>query len=281
MLCCAGMGNIRPNTLMLPFEEPAELALSPLRCLRLKSAMKSAFVLGNSVVLATGFRGGAGVKDRVLRKLFPDGKIPRLDFRLDISKHGPRAGMTIDVWLTGFNSLRGIGVEVTQSFGGVLPSQYEAQVLVMLQLAFLLHMHRFWSRTTRLRVMLPVPDGDAGAQYKARLGQIMAAARIHADIVCLSQTDMLQSTAADNASIGLESFIKLTPTQRNAMLNAVIREHSESTGLVVIYQSRDVAATEAEPAAGATEMVTELATLVQDLPPTLLVYPSAELVTTS
>ena len=63
--------------------------------------------------------------------------------------------------------------------------EYERRSLLLLQLAFLLHLDRFWLRHTRLRVIVLTPDKDSTTLI-LRLRQVMRDARIYADVVAVS-----------------------------------------------------------------------------------------------
>ena len=386
LLLSAGLGPIRPNTIVLPF--PADTDVGRLE--DWAGTVRTAAALGRTVVATRGFTPGGYVPDsfdqqppgggadadgdsgslrtsladrfrlsvsavmpagaaglllpggarlggdhipRIIEEIFPseEGGPPLVDLRVDIARHGPRKGLTVDVWVLDGAALAAENFASTTTPSRTSPRRrfsassvnsdadddefgtpaggerapdgreqrrfvdsqdfalrfenFRARTLVLLQLAFLLHLDPFWLRFTRLRVLVLVPPGSSPAARDwllRRIREMMSEARIYADLVPVS-LDELQPDgdgAGGAPSSGAES------------VNALVKSVSAPRAGLILLQAGEPA--EGAPAAAAADASVEaggpaaslalwssLEALSRELPvPALLVFASDEQVTT-
>ncbi len=241
--------------------------------------------------------------ERIVARIFPDGKAPLVDMRFDVSRHGPRAGLTIDVWILGlvdFDNNRSIAWEA-----------YQARTLVLLQLGFMLHLDTFWRRFTRLRALVLTPSGDPSSKAVKWLEQLKQSGRFAGmQVVPVSlrdglhhydpsysntETDSSVGVGEDHArdSLTVGSYCALSNEARLSMLNDIVRRvSSDKAGLVLLQATaslRDAATQSLAPLAPQSwayshtpgEMWGQMDSLSRHLPcPALLVFASDEEVTT-
>ena len=111
---------------------------------------------------------------------------------------------------------------------------FRARTLVLLQLAFLLHLDPFWLRFTRLRVLVLVPPGSSPAARDwllQRIRGMMSEARIYADLVPVS-LDELQPDgdgAGGAPSAGAESVNALVKSVSAPRAGPCVTKCSKAT----------------------------------------------------
>eukprot|EP01045_Picozoa_sp_COSAG04_P002644 COSAG04_NODE_99_length_26324_cov_10.478818_6_plen_462_part_00 len=397
LLLSAGLGPIRPNTIVLPF--PADADGSRLE--DWAGTVRTAAALGRTVVATRGFTPGGYVPDsfdqqppggavdadgdsgslrtsladrfrlsvsavmpagaaglllpggarlggdhipRIIEEIFPseEGGPPLVDLRVDIARHGPRKGLTVDVWVLDGAALAAENFASTTTSSRASPRRrfsassvnsdadddefgtpdeagsgmlgraggerapdgreqqrrfvdsqdfalrfenFRARTLVLLQLAFLLHLDPFWLRFTRLRVLVLVPPGSSPAARDwllQRIRGMMSEARIYADLVPVS-LDELQPDGDDAGG---------APSAGAEPVNALVKSVSAPRAGLILLQAGEPA--EGAPAASAADASVEagghaaslalwssLEALSRELPvPALLVFASDEQVTT-
>ena len=260
------------------------------------------------LLLPGGARLGGDHIPRIIEEIFPseEGGPPLVDLRVDIARHGPRKGLTVDVWVLDGAALAAdeAGSGMLGRAGGEMASDgreqrrfvdsqdfalrfenFRARTLVLLQLAFLLHLDPFWLRFTRLRVLVLVPPGSSPAARDwllQRIRGMMSEARIYADLVPVS-LDELQPDgdgAGGAPSAGAESVNALVKSVSAPRAGLILLQAGEPAEGAPAVAAAD-ASVEAGGPAASLALWSSLEVLSRELPvPALLVFASDEQVTT-
>ena len=302
----AGIGALRPNTVLLGMMSPSGDG-SPSVVSEYVGSVRAALSLRKTVLIASGFE--VFSRDNVSSLLEATTDEWQRMARIDISGHGPRAGGRIDVWLPPFGS-EGVGAQ-----------DEEARVLVTLQLAQILHSVPFWASNTRLRCCVLTTADAAQTQearlqeimkksrmyfdleviiietepaFRAsfRRSQNGGTADESVEVVSEPEPEPRGSGLAPGESAysrhiaDLEFLSSLQPMERNRLLNLMIRKHTlRNSALLFIHQDYFNALCGAKgqgcDVESEADWVASCRALCAELPPTLLVSPNANQVTSS
>ena len=81
----------------------------------------------SGLLLPGGARLGGDHIPQIVNQIFPAGQAPLVDFRVDLARHGPRAGKTVDVWvLDGWSAVAALrATGQLEEFGSATPESRE------------------------------------------------------------------------------------------------------------------------------------------------------------
>eukprot|EP00002_Diphylleia_rotans_P036693 TRINITY_DN811_c0_g1_i2.p1 TRINITY_DN811_c0_g1~~TRINITY_DN811_c0_g1_i2.p1 ORF type:complete len:885 (-),score=167.91 TRINITY_DN811_c0_g1_i2:328-2982(-) len=278
LVLSTGLGAMRPNTVAFGFPDEfrpnSNIVPSTTTSIHeLMTSVRIAYSLNKNVILLDNFE----KFDRIaIQNFIPHRTRPRIDLK----KHGPKAGMTIDIWF-----LDDLFSQLT-----------EIQTTVAMQLAHVFHSSRFWVRQTRIRVLYVEATAFEGARESFE--RLLDMTRTFADLVPVnlfddSELKKLASVAGVEVEAGINLanvdeaervYLSWPPSKKAKILNRLIAANSAKTA--VLYLALNTFAgymdvKESPVPQEDSDFLRCLGHLSDNLPPTALLFPTEQSVVTT